>query len=129
MRLLASHCFFLTLITVFYMFSTIHPYLFLLFSHFLFLFSPLFSYSSCHETHSTIYNVWLDLIATFPKYYGDKKYFTVHNERKNLTALIFLWYKLWVFPLTPYQLTFFSVFGTATNKSFFSYDILKNILI
>ena len=51
----------------FYMFSAIHPYLSLLFSHFVFLFSTCFSYSSCHETHSTIYNVWFDFITTFPR--------------------------------------------------------------
>ena len=51
------HCFFLNLINVFYMFSIIHPYLSLLFSPFVFLFSPSFSYSSRHETHYAIYNV------------------------------------------------------------------------
>ena len=43
---------------LFYMFSTIHAYLSLLFSNFVFLFSPSFSYTSRHETHSTIYDVW-----------------------------------------------------------------------
>ena len=60
------HCFFLTLINVFFMFSTIHLSLSLLFSHFLFLFSPSFSYSSRHKTHSTIYNVSFDFITTWP---------------------------------------------------------------
>ena len=50
-------CFFLTLICFFYMFATIHPYLSLLFSHFVFLFSLSFSYSCGHETHFSIYNV------------------------------------------------------------------------
>ena len=39
------------------MFSAIYPYLLLLFSHFVFLFSSSFFFSSRHETHSTIYNV------------------------------------------------------------------------
>ena len=67
------HCSFLTLINVFYMFSTIQPSLSLLFSHFVFLFSPSFSYSSRHETHSTIYNVWFNFITACPLFYGDKK--------------------------------------------------------
>ena len=53
----SDKCFFI------YMFSTIHPYLSLLFYHFVLLFSPSFSYSSRHETHSTIYNVWLNFIT------------------------------------------------------------------
>ena len=61
MRLLTLHCLVLNLITVFYMGSIIHPYLSLLFSHFVFLFSP-FSYSSRHETY-TIYNAWFDFIT------------------------------------------------------------------
>ena len=48
------HCFFLTLINVFYMFSAIHSYLYLLISHFVFLFSTSFSYSSRHETNSAM---------------------------------------------------------------------------
>ena len=39
------------------MFSARYPYLPLLFSHFVFLFSLSFYFSSRHETHSTIYNV------------------------------------------------------------------------
>ena len=50
--------------TVFHTCNTIYPYLFLLFSHFMFLFSPSFSYSSPHEKHSTIYNDWYNFIAT-----------------------------------------------------------------
>ena len=63
LRLLTLHCFFLTLVTVFYMYNTIYPYLFLLFSHFMFLFSPSLSYTSRHETRSTIYNVSFNFVA------------------------------------------------------------------
>ena len=56
MPLLTLYCFFLTLRTVFYIFGTIYPYLSLLFSNSVFLFSRSFSYCSRHETHSTIYN-------------------------------------------------------------------------
>ena len=63
MGLLTLLCFFLTLITVFLMFSTMYSYLFLLFSRFVVLFSPCSSYSFCHETHSTICNVWFDFIT------------------------------------------------------------------
>ena len=58
--------FFPTLITVFYMYKTIYPYLFLLFSHFVFLFSPSLSYSSRHETYSTISNVLDNFIKNCP---------------------------------------------------------------
>ena len=67
------HCSFLTLINVFYMFSTIQPSLSLLFSHFVFLFSPSFSYSSRHETRSTFYNFWINFIKTFQLYHGDNE--------------------------------------------------------
>ena len=42
LRLLTLHCFFLTLITDFYMFNVVYPYLLLLFSHLVFLFSSFF---------------------------------------------------------------------------------------
>ena len=58
------YCFFLTLINVFYMFSNIHSHLSLLLFIFVFSFSPSFSYSSRHEIHPTIYNVWFDIITT-----------------------------------------------------------------
>ena len=45
------HCFFLTLINIFYIFNTIHSYLSLLFSHFVFLFS-------------FVYLLFLTLLAT-----------------------------------------------------------------
>ena len=66
MRLLTLHCFFLTLITIFYVYNTMYSYLFLLFSHFVFLFSTSLSYSSCHETYSTIYNVSYNFITNCP---------------------------------------------------------------
>ena len=74
------HWFFLTLLIFFSMFNTINPYLSLLFSHFVFLFSPSFSYSSRHETHSTVYNAWFD--------FGDKKHFIVHDERNSFALII-----------------------------------------
>ena len=40
--------------------------LFICLYYFVFLLSPSFSYSSCHETHSTIYNIWFDFTATCP---------------------------------------------------------------
>ena len=67
LRLLTLHCVFLTIISVFYRYNTIYyPYLPLLFSHFVFLFSLSLSYSSCHEPHSTIYNVSYNFIANYP---------------------------------------------------------------
>ena len=101
MRLLTLHFFFLALITVFHMFSAVHLYLFLLFSHFVVLFSPSFSFSSRQETHSTIYNVSFNFITVCQYYYGDKKYFIVHYERKRFAlynqpnVLIFSWKKVW----------------------------------
>ena len=50
----------------FFMYNTMHPYLFLLFSHFVFLFSPSLSYSSHRETHSTSYNVSYNLFGNYP---------------------------------------------------------------
>ena len=64
--LLTLHCFFLTLITFFYMCNTIYPYLVLQLSHFLFSFSLSLSYSSLHETHSIINNVSFNFIANCP---------------------------------------------------------------
>ena len=97
------------------MFSTLHPYLFLLFSHFvffllfshfLFLFWPSFSYSSRHETRSTIYNVWW-FHYNLPVYHGDKK--TLHNQNK-YSNIIILGTKYELF-LLPYQITFFLLSG------------------
>ena len=50
----------------FYMFNAIYPYLSLLSFHFVFLSSPSFSFSSRHETHSKICNVWFDFFTTCP---------------------------------------------------------------
>ena len=54
-----SNCFFIFLVPL-------CPYLSLLFSNFVSLFSPSFSFSSRHNTHSTIYNVWFYFISTCP---------------------------------------------------------------
>ena len=50
----------------FYMFNAIYPYQSQLFFHFVFSSSPSFSFSSRHETHSKIYNVWFDFFTTCP---------------------------------------------------------------
>ena len=54
----SNKCFFICLVP--------YPYLHLLFSQFVVLFWLSFSYSSRHETHSTIYNVWFNFITTLP---------------------------------------------------------------
>ena len=128
MWLLTLHCFFLTLMSGFYMFSSIFPYLPLLFSHFVFLFSPSFPYSSRQETHSTIYNVSFDFIATCPKYYGDKKYFIVPEERNNV-ALIYSqtkYFNIIIFgtkykSFTPFLSTYFLFSFWSGCISFFYY--------
>ena len=48
----------------------------------------LLSFSSHHETHSTIYNVWFNFITTYPQYHRDKKYFIVHYQRKTFALII-----------------------------------------
>ena len=99
----------------YYMFSTLHPYLSLLFSHFVFFLSPSFSYSSRYKTHSTIYNVWCSYVTDIKK--------TLHNQNKYSSITIFgTKYELF---LLPYKITFFLAFGQA--KIFFSYHILMNI--
>ena len=92
-----------------YIFSTIHSYLSLLFSYFVFLFSP--SFSLFYSPQDTFYN--LQYLIRF------------HYNQNNYSNLIFgLNYELFL-PL--YQITFFLDFGQA--KIFFSYHILMNILI
>ena len=116
------HCFFLNLINVFYMFSTLHRYLSILFSHFVFLLSPSFSYSSRHGTYSTIYNVWW-FHYNLPVYHEDKK--TLHKQNRYSSITIFnTKYELF---FLPHQITFFLAFGQA--QIFLSYHILINILI
>ena len=58
MRLITLHCFFLTLISVSYMFSAIYPYLSLLLSYFEFLFSPFYfaSFIGTHMCRSLSFN-------------------------------------------------------------------------
>ena len=97
----------------FYMLSAIYLYLSLLFSYFVFLFSPSFLYSSLRKAHFTIYNVWFDFITTWPQYYGDKK--KLHSPLRKKRYLIFSWYKVWVF-VPPYQYTFFLVLDQATDQ-------------
>ena len=49
------------------------------------------------------------------------------SKKKSINALIFSWYKIWVFSL--FLSTFFLDLGQTTNQnSFFSYHILTNIL-
>ena len=79
-------CFFLNLINVFYMFSTLYRYLSILFSHFVFLLSPSFSYSSRHGTYSTIYNVWW-FHYNLPVYHEDKE--TLHKQNRYSIITIF----------------------------------------
>ena len=103
----------------FYMFSSMHVHLSLLFSHFMFLFLPTFSYCSISETHSAIYNVWFDFITTWPKYHGDKK--TLHSPRRkkkrhvsnnqNKYSNIIIFGTKYELFLPPYQITFFLAFG------------------
>ena len=108
-------CFFLTLITVFHIFSAIYSYLSLLFSHFVFLFSPSFSFSSRHETHSTIYSVWFDFSTIIV--YCQKKKCRVNYNQPN--ALIFLWNKLWVFPSSLWNYFLFSFWSGWRSKKIF----------
>ena len=51
---LTLHCSFLTLVTVFQMYNTIYPYLFLLFSHCVFIFTFLFLLVSLRNTFCNI---------------------------------------------------------------------------
>ena len=76
------------------MYNIINPYLFLLFSCFVFLFSYSLSYSSHHEAHSAINNVSYNFIANFPQHYGDKRQIIVHDDWKSANALIFSWYNV-----------------------------------
>ena len=62
------------LINVFYMFSTVHPHLSLLFSHFVLLYLPSFSYSSRQEIYSTIYN-----LKPARNIREIKKHFSIHD--------------------------------------------------
>ena len=64
MRLLTLHCFFSTLLTIFYMFSTIDPYLRQLFSHVVFLFSP--SFFTLPTTKHILQFTMLDSISLQP---------------------------------------------------------------
>ena len=88
----------------FSMFSAIHSHLSPLFFHFLFLFSPSFSYFYHHKTHSAIYNVWFDFITTCLHYHGDKT--TLHGPRQKKKCRVDynqnecynnICYKIWVF--------------------------------
>ena len=109
----------------FYIFSTIHSYLSLPFSHF----HPLFL--TLPPTRHILQFAIFDSIPFQPA--RNLKKITVHSPRRkkkcrvnyNYNQLIFgSKYELF-FP--PYQITFFLAFGQA--KIFFSYSILMNILI
>ena len=79
MRLCTLHCFFLTLISAFYIFSITYPYLSL---HSVFLFSPSYSYPCQHETHSTIYNFHSISVQPSVNITEIEKYFIVYEEEK-----------------------------------------------
>ena len=91
-----------------YMFKITRPYLSLLLSHFVFWFSPSFSYSSLLERYPTIYNVWFNFIAACPyiteirktRYSSRRKKKCPVNHNQNKCSNI--WYKVWVF-LPPYS--------------------------
>ena len=126
MRLLTLHCFFLTLLTVFYMFSAIYPYLSLLLSHFVLLFSPSFSFSSRHETHSTIYNVWFDFITTCPVALRRKEIIHSPLPKKKCrvnynqpNGLVFSWNKVWVFPSSLSNYFLFSFWSSYRSNNIF----------
>ena len=89
------------------MFSTIYPYLSLLFSHFVFLLSPSFSYPSSYETYT-------EIRKTLHSSWRKKKCRVNFNQNKYSN----IWYKIWVFP--PSLFTFL-ITCFVTKKS------LKNI--
>ena len=74
------HCFFLTLINVSCMFSTIHPHLSLFFSHLVFLFSPSFS---CHETILQ-FTMFDSISLKLARNITQIKNFIIHDEKKVL---------------------------------------------
>ena len=86
----------------FYTFSIIYQYLSLLFSHFVFLFSPSFSYSFRHQTYSTFYNVWFDFMPVILQ-----KWKTLHSPRQKKNCRVDynqtkcfkynnIWCKVWI---------------------------------
>ena len=107
------------------MISAIYPYLTLLISHFVVLFSPSLSLSSCHEEHSTIYNVFYDqpvifgrkeiLLSPLPK----KKVRVNYNQTN---ALILSWNKVWVFFFLLVKFLSFSFWSASCSR-----HILMNI--
>ena len=119
-----------------YMFSTIHPYLSVLFSHFVFLFSPfLFLLIS---SWATFYNL-LNLIRfhyNLPIIPRRWKTFIVHKETKSvkliksktntLIYIIKFRTKFELF-LPSFQINFSLAFGQV--KIFLNYPILMNIFI
>ena len=129
------HCFFLTLITVFYMFSTMYPYLSVLFFLFCFYFHLLFLIflATRHILQFTIF----DSISLQPARIITeiRKYFIVHDKRKNVAliitksnALILIIFGIkYDYFLPSHHLNFFLAFVRA--KRFFRYHILVNILL
>ena len=110
----SNKCFFICLATY------IHPYLSLLFSHFVFLFSP--SFFTLFATRHILLFTMFDLISLQPAYNITeirKKHFIVHDERKSVTLIIIktnalkIWYiqsmsfssLLFTFLLTYYFVT------------------------
>ena len=68
------HCFLLNLIMFLYMFSTTHPYLSLLFSHFVFLFCLLFL-THLATRHIILFTMFDDFITTCPYITEIKKHY------------------------------------------------------
>ena len=108
------------------MFSTIHPCLSLLFSHFVFLYSPSFSDSSHHKTYSAIYNVKNTSKKKILHGSLRKKMWRINHNQNEYSNIIIFGTKDVLF-IPPYKITFFSAFGQA--KIAFSYHILMNMLI
>ena len=89
------------------MFNRVYQYLFLIFSHFVFLFSPSFSYSSRRETHSAIYSN-LQCLTRF-----------LNNLPTTLPNQTHFCGTKYEFFLPPDQLDFFLVSGQATDQKKF----------
>ena len=114
------------------LFTTIYPYLFLLFSHFGILFSPSFSYSSAYETFYILqsliqfhYNLPV-ILQRYKKLYSAPKKKCCINYNQIDYSNIAIFGTKYDFFLPPYQLTF--SFLTFVQAEMFFTLILINIL-
>ena len=114
------------------LFTTIYPYLFLLFSHFGILFSPSFSYSSGYETFYILqsliqfhYNLPVILRRYKKLYSAPKKKCCINYNQTDYSNTAIFGTK-YDFFLPPYQLTF--SFLTFVQAEMFFTLILMNIL-